>query len=183
MQAAEGLRALAAELRRKGASVFATDHGSSGAGILPALAPDHPDTDAICLIQSFYALAVRVGGAARHRRRSAAPSAQGHANPMSKPVRHAVAADNIFDGIALHRNAAVLIDGDRIAGVMPRGELPADVAVRALPAGAWLAPGFIDLQVNGGGDVLFNDSPTPEAHPHHRRARTANSAPRRCFRP
>lgn len=61
-QAAEGLRALAAELRRKGASVFATDHGSSGAGILPALAPDHPDADAICLIQSFYALAVRVGG-------------------------------------------------------------------------------------------------------------------------
>jgi N-acetylglucosamine-6-phosphate deacetylase len=26
----------------------------------------------------------------------------------------------------------------------------------------WLAPGFIDLQVNGGGDVLFNDAPTPE---------------------
>jgi N-acetylglucosamine-6-phosphate deacetylase len=29
-----------------------------------------------------------------------------------------------------------------------------------LPEGAWLAPGFIDLQVNGGGDVLFNDQPT-----------------------
>jgi N-acetylglucosamine-6-phosphate deacetylase len=32
-----------------------------------------------------------------------------------------------------------------------------------LPDGAWLAPGFIDVQVNGGGDVLFNDTPTPEA--------------------
>jgi N-acetylglucosamine-6-phosphate deacetylase len=32
---------------------------------------------------------------------------------------------------------------------------------RDLPQGAWLAPGFIDLQVNGGGDVLFNDIPTP----------------------
>ena len=32
-----------------------------------------------------------------------------------------------------------------------------------LPDGAWLAPGFIDVQVNGGGDVLFNDAPTPEA--------------------
>ena len=34
--------------------------------------------------------------------------------------------------------------------------------VRALPGGAWLAPGFIDVQVNGGGDVLFNDEPTAE---------------------
>ena len=30
-----------------------------------------------------------------------------------------------------------------------------------LPREAWLAPGFIDTQVNGGGDVLFNDDPTP----------------------
>ena len=29
-----------------------------------------------------------------------------------------------------------------------------------LPEGAWLAPGFIDCQVNGGGDILFNDEPT-----------------------
>jgi N-acetylglucosamine-6-phosphate deacetylase len=28
--------------------------------------------------------------------------------------------------------------------------------------GTWLAPGFIDVQVNGGGDVLFNDVPTPD---------------------
>ena len=34
--------------------------------------------------------------------------------------------------------------------------------VRDMPAGAWLAPGFIDVQVNGGGDVLFNDTPTRE---------------------
>jgi len=33
--------------------------------------------------------------------------------------------------------------------------------VRELPDGSWLAPGFIDVQVNGGGDVLFNDAPTP----------------------
>jgi N-acetylglucosamine-6-phosphate deacetylase len=26
----------------------------------------------------------------------------------------------------------------------------------------WLVPGFIDIQVNGGGDALFNDRPTPE---------------------
>ena len=32
--------------------------------------------------------------------------------------------------------------------------------MRTLQSGAWLAPGFIDTQVNGGGDVLFNDEPT-----------------------
>ena len=30
-------------------------------------------------------------------------------------------------------------------------------------ADVWLAPGFVDIQVNGGGDVLFNDAPTPDA--------------------
>jgi glucosamine--fructose-6-phosphate aminotransferase (isomerizing) len=59
--AAAGLRALAADLRRKNARVFMTDHGEEReAGGLPALAPDHPDADAVCLIQSFYGLAIRV---------------------------------------------------------------------------------------------------------------------------
>jgi N-acetylglucosamine-6-phosphate deacetylase len=45
--------------------------------------------------------------------------------------------------------------------------------VRRLPAGAFLAPGFIDLQVNGGGGVLLNDDPSPGAmraiaHAHRR---------------
>ncbi len=35
--------------------------------------------------------------------------------------------------------------------------------VRELPEGVWLAPGFIDLQVNGGADILFNAEPTPAA--------------------
>jgi glutamine---fructose-6-phosphate transaminase (isomerizing) len=56
-QAAAGLRELAADLRRKDASVFVTGESAGG---LPALTPDHPDTDAVCLIQSFYALAVRL---------------------------------------------------------------------------------------------------------------------------
>jgi hypothetical protein len=32
-----------------------------------------------------------------------------------------------------------------------------------MPFGTMLAPGFIDLQVNGGGGILFNDEPTPDA--------------------
>ena len=47
-----------------------------------------------------------------------------------------------------------------------------------LPAGAFLAPGFIDLQVNGGGGVLLNDKPTADgmraiARAHRRYGTTA----------
>ncbi len=34
--------------------------GDSRPGSLPALLPDNPDADAICLIQSFYGLLVRL---------------------------------------------------------------------------------------------------------------------------
>jgi N-acetylglucosamine-6-phosphate deacetylase len=73
---------------------------------------------------------------------------------------HAVAARRVFDGTSVHEDSAVLIDGSRIAAVVPRGEIPRSTPVRELPDEAWLAPGFIDIQVNGGGDVLFNDEPT-----------------------
>ena len=56
---------------------------------------------------------------------------------------------------------AVVIDGGRIAGVLPEPELPAGIERHDL-AGATLVPGFIDTQVNGGGGVLFNDAPTVE---------------------
>ena len=46
--------------RRKGAMVFAAEHGQPNAGRLPVLPPEHPDVDAVCLIQTFYALAVRI---------------------------------------------------------------------------------------------------------------------------
>jgi glutamine---fructose-6-phosphate transaminase (isomerizing) len=59
-EAAAGLRELAADLRRKGAALFATGEGEKERGLLPALRSDHPDTDAVCLIQSFYALAIRI---------------------------------------------------------------------------------------------------------------------------
>ena len=77
-------------------------------------------------------------------------------------TKHAVAARYIFDGEILHDNAAVIIDGSRIAAVVPRADVPSALPVRDLPEDVWLVPGFIDIQVNGGGDVLFNDAPTPE---------------------
>jgi len=76
---------------------------------------------------------------------------------------HAVVAGHVFDGAIVHRDAAVVIEGERIAEVVPRADLPRGTPTRALSDEAWLAPGFIDVQVNGGGDVLLNDAPTPEA--------------------
>ncbi|HEX3863023.1 MAG TPA: N-acetylglucosamine-6-phosphate deacetylase [Stellaceae bacterium] len=76
---------------------------------------------------------------------------------------HAVAADTVFDGTRIHSGCAVLIEGADIVGLVARAETQAGVPVRNMPSGAWLAPGFIDVQVNGGGDVLFNDSPNPQA--------------------
>ncbi|MET0308099.1 MAG: N-acetylglucosamine-6-phosphate deacetylase [Sphingomonas sp.] len=58
-------------------------------------------------------------------------------------------------------DVAVLVEDGRIAAIVPAGEVPAD-AVRHDLAGRMLVPGFIDTQVNGGGGVLFNDSPTVE---------------------
>src|SRR5580700_7428059 len=76
-------------------------------------------------------------------------------------MEFAVAADHVFDGTMLRHDCAVVIEGSRIRAVMCRNELPAAIPHRNLPTGAWLVPGFIDTQVNGGGDVLFNDDPSP----------------------
>ena len=73
-------------------------------------------------------------------------------------VNGRVLTDNGFQG-----GFAVLIDDGVITGLA----LPSDPRVRAAErhdlGGRTLLPGFIDCQVNGGGGVLFNDSPTVDA--------------------
>ncbi|HYH39359.1 MAG TPA: N-acetylglucosamine-6-phosphate deacetylase [Azospirillum sp.] len=64
----------------------------------------------------------------------------------------------IHTGSAVLADSAVLIEGGSILGVVPRAEVPAGATRHALGGGI-LAPGFIDLQVNGGGGALFNDRP------------------------
>jgi len=59
----DGLWQLAADLAGKGAALFIAGperHKVTGPALLPVLAPDHPETDAVCLIQSFYAMMVRL---------------------------------------------------------------------------------------------------------------------------
>jgi N-acetylglucosamine-6-phosphate deacetylase len=67
----------------------------------------------------------------------------------------------IFDGENFLLEHAVVVEGERIAAIVPYAERPQGAA-RDL-AGGLLAPGYIDVQVNGGGGVLFNEDPTPEA--------------------
>ncbi len=57
---------------------------------------------------------------------------------------------------------SVLIDGGLIKAVGTDGEIDVGEAVVRDLNGQLLLPGFIDLQVNGGGGVLFNDAPNVE---------------------
>ena len=60
------------------------------------------------------------------------------------------------DGLA---ESDVLVSGDRIGAVLERGtRIEADRHIDL--GGALLLPGFIDVQVNGGGGVLFGESPS-----------------------
>jgi N-acetylglucosamine-6-phosphate deacetylase len=67
----------------------------------------------------------------------------------------AVIAARLFTGDTMLTNHAVLIEAGRIRDVVQAH----GIAGERLDENLILAPGFIDVQVNGGGGVLFNDSP------------------------
>ncbi len=71
-------------------------------------------------------------------------------------------AGQIFDGEALHHSSALIVENGRVKAISALSNLPAGTAVADLGAGM-IAPGFVDLQVNGGGGVMFNDNPSVEA--------------------
>ena len=73
----------------------------------------------------------------------------------------AITAAEIFDGTRSHADHAVVIEHGRVADVLPRAQLGAGLRIEQLADGM-LAPGFVDVQVNGGGGVLLNDAPTTE---------------------
>ncbi len=68
--------------------------------------------------------------------------------------------DRLFDGTALHDGMAAQITNGTITALVPQRELPTDTAIRYLTG--TLTPGYIDLQVNGGGGLLLNNVPAPE---------------------
>ena len=72
----------------------------------------------------------------------------------------ALTANRIFDGADWHENAAVVFSNGRIDRIQPSASLSPEV--EKIDGGEIIAPGFIDLQVNGGGGVLLNEEPTVE---------------------
>jgi N-acetylglucosamine-6-phosphate deacetylase len=65
----------------------------------------------------------------------------------------------LFDGERLIDGHALLVENDLIVGMIPLTDHPLGSERHDLDGGI-LAPGLIDWQVNGGGGVLFNDTPT-----------------------
>ena len=81
----------------------------------------------------------------------------------ARKLQFAISADRIFDGYRWHNDAVILIDRGAVQCIVPRDQSASDLPIEFMPPGTVLAPGFIDLQVNGGGGILLNDEPTPEA--------------------
>jgi N-acetylglucosamine-6-phosphate deacetylase len=97
----------------------------------------------------------------------------------ASPAPFTIATPQLFDGAAMRGPACVAIAGGVIESVK-LGEKFSQ-ATLSLPGDTILAPGFIDIQVNGGGGVLLNDDPTPAGIGRivdaHRRAGTTGCLP------
>lgn len=73
----------------------------------------------------------------------------------------------VFDGEVLHEGLAVVLEDGKVSALLPVEDIPdgTDVSHDLVSydlEGHILAPGLIDIQVNGGGGVMFNDAPTVE---------------------
>lgn len=86
------------------------------------------------------------------------------AQPMPEPpTSHIlIAATTLFDGETFRSDTCVEIEAGRIVALHPANRAPALPRITLHP-GTTLAPGFIDIQVNGGGDVLLNDAPSVDS--------------------
>jgi len=67
----------------------------------------------------------------------------------------------IFDGATLHSDWALCVDIEEIVKLGPAAEIGRDGKYVDL-GGDILSPGYVDLQVNGGDGIMFNDAPSVE---------------------
>lgn len=72
----------------------------------------------------------------------------------------AITGATVFDGTRMLEDRAVVVDNGRIARIQKVEKLNPRIERREVEG--LLAPGFIDVQVNGGGGVLFNDERNAE---------------------
>jgi N-acetylglucosamine-6-phosphate deacetylase len=76
-------------------------------------------------------------------------------------MAQALVNGRVLIGRKFVEGSVVVLDGPRIDAVIAEDELPAGIDKVEL-RGLRLVPGFIDTQVNGGGNRLFNDDPSIE---------------------
>ena len=76
-------------------------------------------------------------------------------------TKTAITGARIFDGAVWHDRSALVINDGVVEGLVA-ADSPTD-AIRVPADGALLVPGFVDLQVNGGGGALLNLTPTLDA--------------------
>ena len=76
-------------------------------------------------------------------------------------TRKAYTGARIFDGAAWWDNHALVVADGKIEGIIA-ADSPTD-AIRVPADGAMIVPGFLDLQVNGAGGALLNETPTLDA--------------------
>ena len=67
----------------------------------------------------------------------------------------------LFDGERMIAGSALICEEGRIVAITPHAQRPSGGRQRDLGGGV-LAPGLVDWQVNGGGGVLFNETPDVE---------------------
>ena len=77
-------------------------------------------------------------------------------------MKKAITGSKLFSGLEFIERKALLIDDQHIAGIVNEDDIPVAFEVQKLDEGI-LSPGFIDLQVNGGGGKLFNNSPDKDS--------------------
>ena len=71
-------------------------------------------------------------------------------------IAKAYVGARIHDGVSIHNDHALAIHADGSRSLIARRDVPDDCLLENLPGGI-IAPGYVDLQVNGGGGVMFND--------------------------
>ena len=68
-------------------------------------------------------------------------------------TRHRYTNGHVVTSLGVLPGAEISVEGDRICDIVPLKSAADAIDL----GGGWLMPGFIDVQVNGGGGVLFND--------------------------
>jgi N-acetylglucosamine-6-phosphate deacetylase len=77
-------------------------------------------------------------------------------------MKQILIVERLFDGESFHHNMAVTIDEGKITDVTHAAEIiniDSNIVIKLVGT---LTPGFVDVQVNGGGGALFNAKPTIE---------------------